>query len=315
MWRVVLLSVTVLALAGTTLAETYVVNPDGTGDFPTIQAAVDAAQDGDIVELTDGMFSGPGNCNVMISRKHVSVRSQGGDPRDCIIDCAGSEDGIMFDHLLETDAVISGITIRSSSFSGYGVYCYHSSPLVERCIFDDLGVGLDLHGSSPDSVVTSDVRECIFRDCRRYGVICAQSAYPEITNCTIYGCTETGFKSRSGSLPRITNSMIVFTTDGPAIVCQYGGAVTLECCDVYGNAGGDWIGCIEEQYGINGNICEDPLFCDPENGDFHLDCSSPCAPFSPPNEECDLIGAWPVGCGGTPTTRSTWGGVKALFRD
>ena len=39
-------------------AETYVVTPDGTGDFPTIQTAIDAAGDGDIIELTDGTFTG-----------------------------------------------------------------------------------------------------------------------------------------------------------------------------------------------------------------------------------------------------------------
>lgn len=49
-------------------------------------------------------------------------------------------------------------------------------------------------------------------------------------------------------------------------------------------------------YGINGNISEDPLFCDPEAENYHLQEGSPCAAFTPPNEECDLIGAFPVGC-------------------
>jgi len=49
-----------LALATLTLpsanAATYVVTPDGTGDFPTIQAAIDAAVTGDVIQLTDGVF-------------------------------------------------------------------------------------------------------------------------------------------------------------------------------------------------------------------------------------------------------------------
>jgi pectin methylesterase-like acyl-CoA thioesterase len=36
-------------------ADVFVVSPDGSGDFPTIQAAVDAASDGDDIELTDGV--------------------------------------------------------------------------------------------------------------------------------------------------------------------------------------------------------------------------------------------------------------------
>jgi hypothetical protein len=53
-----LLAVVLLPAAGAT---TYVVHPDGTGDSPTIQAAIDASSDGDVVELTNGTFTGDGN--------------------------------------------------------------------------------------------------------------------------------------------------------------------------------------------------------------------------------------------------------------
>ena len=79
----------------------------------------------------------------------------------------------------------------------------------------------------------------------------------------------------------------------------YGAGSTplLTCCDVYGNAGGDWVGCIASQSGIGGNISLDPLFCDAANGDYGLEGDSPCAPDYNPN--CGLIGAWPTGCGGS----------------
>jgi len=89
--------------------------------------------------------------------------------------------------------------------------------------------------------------------------------------------------------------------------------VVLTCCDLHGNAGGDWVWGIGDQFGLNGNIREDPLFCDPENGDFTLDCNSPCAAENSP--ECGQIGAWPVGCGPTPVMDTTWGAIKSLFRD
>lgn len=111
----------------------------------------------------------------------------------------------------------------------------------------------------------------------------------------------------------IENTIIAFSSSGEAIMgCRF---VTLSCCDLYGNAGGDWVGIIADQYGISGNICEDPLFCDPANEDFTIQCDSPCAPFTPPNVECHLIGAWPIGCGGTPVTSTTWGGIKAMFKE
>lgn len=43
------------------MAVTYTISPDGSGDFPTIQAAIDTASAGDIIELTDGTSTGEGN--------------------------------------------------------------------------------------------------------------------------------------------------------------------------------------------------------------------------------------------------------------
>ncbi|UCC79024.1 MAG: hypothetical protein JSW64_12200 [Candidatus Zixiibacteriota bacterium] len=59
------------------------------GDYPTIQAAVDAAMYGDEVVLADGVFSGQGNFNIDMLGKTITVRSQSGDPDACIIDVPG----------------------------------------------------------------------------------------------------------------------------------------------------------------------------------------------------------------------------------
>jgi hypothetical protein len=45
-------------------ATTYVVRPDGVGDFLFIQDAIDAAHDGDAIALADGIFAGPRNWNL-----------------------------------------------------------------------------------------------------------------------------------------------------------------------------------------------------------------------------------------------------------
>lgn len=34
------------------------------------------------------------------------------------------------------------------------------------------------------------------------------------------------------------------------------------CCDLYGNALGDWVDCVEGQQGQDGNPSEGPLVCD-----------------------------------------------------
>ena len=115
------------------------------------------------------------------------------------------------------------------------------------------------------------------------------------------------------SEPSLFNTIVAFNRDGEAILCdpEWPCFPTISCCDIFGNEDGDWIGCIADQYGINGNISEDPLFCDPDAGDFHLHCTSPCAPAQQP--DCGLIGALGVGCGATATVPTTWGAIKSIF--
>jgi hypothetical protein len=68
------------------------------------------------------------------------------------------------------------------------------------------------------------------------------------------------------------------------------------CCDAYDNGLANY-GGLPDPTGQNGNISLDPLFCDPEMGYYALQEGSPCAPHTPPNPNCDLIGVWGVGCG------------------
>jgi hypothetical protein len=87
----------------------------------------------------------------------------------------------------------------------------------------------------------------------------------------------------------------------------------LTCCDVFGNEAGDWVGCLTAQAGINGNFSLDPLFCDPEAGDLHLQWESPCLPEH--SNGCGLIGAWGAGdCNGISVASESWGRIKAMFR-
>ena len=51
-----------------------VVNPDGSGDFPTIQAAIDAGCE--TIELSDGIFTGEGNWDIDYGGRSITIRSQ-----------------------------------------------------------------------------------------------------------------------------------------------------------------------------------------------------------------------------------------------
>lgn len=91
-----------------------------------------------------------------------------------------------------------------------------------------------------------------------------------------------------------------------------GAAASIACTDIYGN-GQDWSPDIVDQANINGNFSADPLFCDLEQNDFHLQWGSPCLPAN--SSGCDLGGALGLGeCGSAAVEPESWAEVKARYR-
>ena len=83
------LAVVFCAGAGVCFAEVITVNWDGSGDYTTIQAAIDDANDGDMVVVADGIYTGEGNRDIDFKGKAITVKSENG-PEDCIVDCESS---------------------------------------------------------------------------------------------------------------------------------------------------------------------------------------------------------------------------------
>ena len=80
------------------------------------------------------------------------------------------------------------------------------------------------------------------------------------------------------------------------------------------------MGCLVAQDTIDGNFSADPLFCNPDAGDFTLAADSPCLPGQHPHgDDCGLIGALGQGCASSTEVPdpsvlpTTWGVVKSLF--
>ncbi len=127
-------------------------------------------------------------------------------------------------------------------------------------------------------------------------LLCTENSNPVFSACTLYGNSATSgsiLRMGSGSFLVMENSILAESPSGAALSCTDATA-SLQCCNVYNNAGGDWTGCIAGQESTNGNLNTDPLFCDAGSGNFTLWANSPCTAGANPG--CDLIGAWPVGC-------------------
>jgi hypothetical protein len=303
--------VAIMALCGTLLwpaasATTYLVRPDGTGDFPTIQAAISVAADGDTMELTDGIFRGPGNRDIDYLGKAITVRSRGGNPEFCRIDCEGSAEqphrAVNFVTGEGPGSILEGVTIANGYEVVYagGIRFGGSAPTIRNCIlrsnFADSG------GATHSWSATPTLESCTLIDNHaRFGAgMYLYYATARFLGCTFCANAATAFGSATYlteySTVALENTIIAFGLDGRPVGCSYPGtSATAICCDVYGNADGDWVDCLEGQLGTDGNICEDPIFCDASGGDLRLQEMSPCAAEN--NPLCGQIGAWPVGCG------------------
>jgi hypothetical protein len=140
MWLVAVCWATLLPLEST--ARTWNILPDGSGDAPTIQAAIDSCTDGDIVELASGTYTSDGNRDVDFFGKQITVRGATGDAADCVIDCQGSEAenhrGFIFQAGETSESRLESLTITNG-------YLDSPNPSPSSC-----GGGiLVLNGSSP----------------------------------------------------------------------------------------------------------------------------------------------------------------------
>jgi predicted outer membrane repeat protein len=193
---------------GVASGATYLVKPDGTGDFPNIQAAIQAANAGDVVELADGVFIGAGNRDIRYMGKAITVRSRSGDPRSCTIDCqcpaSGSHRAFDFNHHEGSSSVLEGVTITNASYAwGGGIHCLGdvNSPRISRCIF--------LNNHSPES--------------EGGGICCDSDASPLISDCLFVGNS-----ASAGGAISVTNGLGMV---GP----------TITGCTFYENSA-DWLG-------------------------------------------------------------------------
>ena len=105
-------------------------------DYPTIQAAVDAAGDGDTVLIADGVYSGPGNIDIQwdATIKHLVIMSENG--RDhCTIDCVQEGRGLTLDSGQDARDVIDGLTIINGGEveAGGAILIDATSPRIINC--------------------------------------------------------------------------------------------------------------------------------------------------------------------------------------
>jgi hypothetical protein len=130
------LSSALFLFSSPSFSRTWYVKPDGTGQAPNIQAAIDSASAGDAVVLAAGTYIGAGNKVISFKGKAIAVRSESGNPQDCIIDCQGVGRAFNFYTAEGPNSILKGITIRNGKeYEAGGIsFGRDCSPTIFRCI-------------------------------------------------------------------------------------------------------------------------------------------------------------------------------------
>ena len=214
------------------------------GEYATIQAAIDAAVDGDVVIIAPDTYTGDGNRDIDFHGKAITVRST--DPNDpnivaaTIINCNGTLEekhrAFYFHSGEDCNSVVCGLTItKGYADYGGGIYCVSSSPTITNCTFRDnmakywgqFSALTPLENGS--SMVTDDSEVHIM--CPpplpgwrgKGGGICCRLSNPTLTNCKFAGNSAHqyggGMYNYYDSSPILTNCTFASNS------ASYGGAM------------------------------------------------------------------------------------------
>ena len=253
--------------------QTWFVCPDGSGDFLAIQEAIDAAVDGDVVELCDANFTGTGNRDLDFRGKAITVRSQHG-PEACRIDCEESRRrppqsphrGFLFNTQEGVTSVLEGVTILNGTTGftsldqqGGGIFCNGTSPTISNCRVETCSASFGgaigcINGARPQ------VNDCVLAGNTAFrggAVYCDPNSHPTLTHCVIAGNYARGATSAgggggvycSGSAPTILGCTITANR-----AAYYGGGIFGWCRPentiIWGNCAST--GVADEWYGDGG---------------------------------------------------------------
>jgi hypothetical protein len=216
--------------------------------------------------------------------------------------------------------------------SGGVVYLRGASAVFEECSImaasSDRGGGICVVGAHDAASVF--LFDCSL--CDNWGGIAGGAAYftdghgnseLNLIRCTVaYNVSwgGSGLALEGWGITQLENTIVAFNERSAAVVCPEHGWLNSECSDIYGNEGGDWVGCLAGAADTDGNFSADPRFCKPPGPlvcNLTVEDCSPCLPGNHPDGyDCNfVIGASGAGCQcGATSVPATWGAIKAMYR-
>ena len=189
------------------------------------------------------------------------------------------------------------ITRNTAIRHGGGIACeFNGSPVISNNTISNNSAfcGGGIYSAACDPTILGNLISENYASDWGGGVRCDLGSVTFYNN-TIYGNSAVG----GGGIHCYESSITIKNTIFWADTATEGNEISAVNCTpivTYSDIEGGWEG--------EGNIDCDPMFCDPENGDFYLDASSCCVGAG---EEGGDIGAFGIGCGQLVPTLSEWG--------
>ncbi|MCH8805545.1 MAG: right-handed parallel beta-helix repeat-containing protein [Planctomycetes bacterium] len=228
--------------------------------FPNIQAAIDAAVNGDTVLVADGRYSGLGNIGLDFGGKAITVRSEHG-PGSTTIDCQRQDRGFIFQNDEPPEAILEGLTISDGLASaesiggpaGGGILVLTGSPTIRDCHIISCEANNSGGGLYADTGASPTVRNCTIADntaSNGGGGLLLRGGEAAIAGCTITR-NQTTFGSGGGILiiegqPTLRNCSITDNTaagrGGGMSASSRRAELSIEDCRIAGNVSGSFGG-------------------------------------------------------------------------
>ena len=209
-----------LTAAALVHADTITVCWDGSADYTTIQAGINAAADGDEVVVCQGTYTGQQNKNLDFAGRAITVRSENG-PELTIIDCQNDGRGFYFHSGEDANSVLDGFTVTNgytpgpwSENRGGGICSVASGPTIKNC------------------TITNSASD------RGGGIFCGDESNAIVSQCTIIENSASNgggvFFGNSGTVVNINSTITNCIVTGNS-ASQYGGGIKCYNSLYYGD--------------------------------------------------------------------------------